>query len=201
MNQPDYIFKVIAIGNNSVGKTSVLNSFVTKRPTTFMEIPTIGIDLHATDVIVRDKKIRLHFWDTAGQEHFRSIIQSFYRGCAGAILVFDVTSWKSFNHLSYWVKEIRRDNPIIPLIMLGNKIDLEDNRVVAKGTAQQFAVENKMAYYEVTARDFSTIGPPMLDLIKNIYDKYIENPSEYLGVRKYNFSNKPKNESKCCSIF
>ena len=201
MNHPDFIFKLIAIGNNSVGKTSILNSFVTKHPTSFSEIPTIGVDLHITDVIVQDKIIRLHFWDTAGQEQFRSIIQNFYRGCAGAILVFDVTSWNSFKHLSYWVKEIREDNPEIPLIMLGNKIDLEDNRVVAKETAQQFANKNKLTYYEVTARDFSTVGSPILDLIKNIYNKYIENPGDYLGVREYSFSSQTKNESKCCIIF
>ena len=66
------------------------------------------MDLHTTDVTIDEKNIRLHFWDTAGQEQFRSIIKNFYRGCAGAVLVYDTTLWSSFSNLSYWVKEIQK---------------------------------------------------------------------------------------------
>jgi len=203
MIRPDFVFKLIAIGNNSVGKTSILNNFVTQTPTDFSNMPTIGVDLHTTDVKIDEKLIRVHFWDTAGQEQFRSIIQHFYRGCAGAILVYDTTFWASFNHLTYWVKEIRKDNPTIPLIMLGNKIDLTDKKVVPSATAQQFADANEITFFEVSACDNNTINPAIMKLISDIYEQYKLNPRACLGVREFssNVLIKNNNESKCCNTF
>jgi small GTP-binding protein len=203
MIRPDFIFKLIAIGNNSVGKTSLLNNFVTKKPTNYSEVPTIGVDLHTTDVTIDNKLIRVHFWDTAGQEQFRSIIKNFYRGCAGAILVYDTTFWSSFNHLAYWVKEIREDNPTIPLIILGNKIDLVDKKAVTSAMAQRFADANDIRFFEVTAHDLNTIEPAIMKLMEDIYEQYKANPRACLGVREYSSPNllNDKNASKCCNVF
>ena len=174
-----------------------------KKITNFSDVQTIGVDLHTTDVTIDEKKIRLHFWDTAGQEQFRSIIKNFYRGCAGAVLVYDTTLWSSFSNLSYWVKEIRNENPGIPLIMLGNKIDLKSKKMVATTTAKKFAEDNNITFCEITARDIHGVEVAIMKLITDVYWRYKNTPGLCLGVREYSLINnlENNNSSKCCNIF
>tara|TARA_B100000902_G_C27135401_1_gene825766 strand:+ start:553 stop:1005 length:453 start_codon:yes stop_codon:yes gene_type:complete len=149
MRKPDYNCKIIAVGENEAGKTSILKCLAHTREFSYTEAPTIGVDLHTTDLKIDDNIFRLNCWDTAGQEQFRAIIRNFYRGCAGALLVFDITSWKSFEQLPLWISEIKDRDPHMQMIILGNKLDINTERIVSKEKAEKFAAENKLSYYIV----------------------------------------------------
>nr|XP_046247008.1 ras-related protein Rab-3C isoform X2 [Scatophagus argus] len=126
----DYMFKLLIIGNSSVGKTSFLfryaddsfsNSFVS----------TVGIDFKVKTVYRNDKRIKLQIWDTAGQERYRTITTAYYRGAMGFILMYDITNEESFNAVQDWATQIKTyswDNAQV--IMVGNKCDMDEERVV-----------------------------------------------------------------------
>jgi Ras-related protein Rab-2A len=99
------------------------------------------------------KKIKLQLWDTAGQESFRSITRSYYRGAQGALLVFDITKRSSFAHLQSWLEEVRRqgtDN--MTVLVVGNKSDLAADREVTREEAEAFARANNLRYIETSAK-------------------------------------------------
>lgn len=134
-----YLFKYIIIGDTGVGKSCLLLQFTDKRFRPDHDL-TIGVEFGARMVDVDKKQIKLQIWDTAGQESFRSITRSYYRGAAGALLVYDVTRRETFNHLSRWLEETRYNaNPEMTIMLIGNKIDLEDKRVVSYEEGQAFA--------------------------------------------------------------
>eukprot|EP00957_Ditylum_brightwellii_P081550 6203956-Ditylum_brightwellii.AAC.1 len=104
-NQHDYLFKILLVGNSSVGKTCLLQQFVDNW---FDEssIPTIGVDFKIRTLEISGKVAKLQIWDTAGQERFRTITTSYYRGAHGAVVVYDVTSRESFEDVKRWFHDI-----------------------------------------------------------------------------------------------
>ena len=114
---------------------------------------TIGVEFGARTVVVDNRPIKLQIWDTAGQESFRSITRSYYRGAAGALLVYDVTRRDSFVHLQKWYEEARaHSSPTIALMLVGNKSDLEQKRVVSTREGEEFARERGMIFLETSAK-------------------------------------------------
>lgn len=106
-------------------------------------------------VNIGGKSTKLQIWDTAGQERFRSVTRSYYRGAAGALLVYDITSRDSFNAVSNWLRDARTlASPNIVILLIGNKKDLEESREVTFVEASQFAQENGMLLYYVTCQYF-----------------------------------------------
>ena len=94
-------------------------------------ITTIGVEFGSKIVPVGGKTVKLQIWDTAGQERFRSVTRSYYRGAAGALLVYDITSRESFNSLKNWLTDARNlASPAIVILLVGNKKDLEEEREV-----------------------------------------------------------------------
>lgn len=104
---------------------------------------TIGVEFGSKIVNIGGKSTKLQIWDTAGQERFRSVTRSYYRGAAGALLVYDITSRDSFNALSNWLRDARTlASPNIVILLVGNKKDMEESREVTFTEASQFAQEN-----------------------------------------------------------
>ncbi|XP_010569061.1 PREDICTED: ras-related protein Rab-14 isoform X2 [Haliaeetus leucocephalus] len=137
-----YIFKYIIIGDMGVGKSCLLHQFTEKK---FMaDCPhTIGVEFGTRIIEVSGQKIKLQIWDTAGQERFRAVTRSYYRGAAGALMVYDITRRSTYNHLSSWLTDARNlTNPNTVIILIGNKADLEAQRDVTYEEAKQFAEEN-----------------------------------------------------------
>ena len=125
----DLLFKLLLIGDSDVGKTSILFG-----PESALGPRTIGIDFKIKTIELHGKKIKLQIWDTAGQERFISITTSYYRGAMGIMLVYDVTNSKSFDNIAKWLRNIQEhSNPDVEKMILGNKCDMEDKRVVSKG--------------------------------------------------------------------
>eukprot|EP00931_Biecheleriopsis_adriatica_P054607 TRINITY_DN32148_c0_g1_i2.p1 TRINITY_DN32148_c0_g1~~TRINITY_DN32148_c0_g1_i2.p1 ORF type:complete len:194 (+),score=31.86 TRINITY_DN32148_c0_g1_i2:32-583(+) len=114
-----YIFKLIVIGDQSVGKTCILLQF-TEKQFRLDHAPTIGVEFAARNVTLDDQTIKLHIWDTAGLENFKALTRSYYRGATGAVLVYDITSRPTFQHVAGWLEQARQNaNPGLVVMLVG----------------------------------------------------------------------------------
>lgn len=134
-------FKILVLGDSNVGKSSLIKSYF-KGAKLKDILPTIGIDFTDMILSVRGTKVRLRVWDTAGQEKFHTFTKQFFRGTQGVLLVYDITNMASFQRLHKWNSTLMEAGLTdISIIVVGNKADLEDLRIVPKETAQQFAIQ------------------------------------------------------------
>ena len=141
----DYLIKLMLIGDSAVGKSSLLLRF---SDDTFdlSGTPTIGIDFKLRTIDLDGKKIKLQLLDTAGQERFRTITTAHYRNAMGILLVFDVTKEDSFKNINDWLRNIEKHTTgTINKLLLGNKCDLEDKRVVSKEQVSPAASSSAIA--------------------------------------------------------
>ena len=123
-------FKIVFLGNQSVGKTSMIHRFIYDSFDDNYQA-TIGIDFMSQKVYVEDKIIVLNLWDTAGQESFKSITKIFYRGAHCIFLAYDITRLETFNNLATWYNEVMaQSEPDVILFLVGNKKDKEEEREV-----------------------------------------------------------------------
>ena len=153
-------YKIAIIGNQHVGKTTILSRY--KYETTDDSYaPTVGIDFLTKNVFLEDKTIRLIMWDTAGQERFKSLIPSYLKNANCVILTYDITEKSSFSALGKWLSDVK-DNVVEGtfIILCGNKIDLNNKRVISKEEGEEFAKENNIAFAETSA----TTGQGIKDL-------------------------------------
>ncbi|MCG3215667.1 MAG: GTP-binding protein [Candidatus Heimdallarchaeota archaeon] len=127
-----YIIKIINIGDYSVGKTSLAVRYTQNRFTSSY-LPTLGVDFHSKNILYdEDTTLRLVLFDTVGQEKLVALRKRYYTGAHGAVVVFDVTRKDSFDHIRKWIEEVEEKCPDIPIIIVGNKTDLIDQRAVTK---------------------------------------------------------------------
>ena len=150
-NKNQISFKIIVIGDSGVGKTSITSQVIRK---SFDEKhnSTIGFEFYTYDVKIEDKIIKLQIWDTCGQELYRSLISNFYKQTSLAILVYSIDSEEYFHSLNNWVNEIKaKANPDILFVLIGNKIDLEDedkeNRKISKEMGDEFCKDNNFSFF------------------------------------------------------
>jgi Ras-related protein Rab-10 len=167
----DVLFKLLLIGDSGVGKTCVLFRFSDDAfNTTF--ISTIGIDFKIKTVELQGKKIKLQIWDTAGQERFHTITTSYYRGAMGIMLVYDITSGKSFDNISKWLRNIEEHaSPGVERMLLGNKCDMDDKRQVTKEQGERIAREHAIPFLETSAKNNINIEEAFMTLTANILKK------------------------------
>jgi len=167
----DLLFKLLLIGDSGVGKTCILFRFSEDAfNTTF--ISTIGIDFKIKTIELRGKKIKLQIWDTAGQERFHTITTSYYRGAMGIMLVYDITNAKSFDNIAKWLRNIdEHANEDVERMILGNKCDMEDKRVVSKERGDGIAKEHNIKFLETSAKTNINIEPAFIQLAEAILDK------------------------------
>jgi len=165
-----YLFKYIVIGDTGVGKSCLLLQFTDKRFQPVHDL-TIGVEFGARMVQVDNKQIKLQIWDTAGQESFRSITRSYYRGAAGALLVYDITRRETFNHLTRWLEEARQNaNPSMVIMLIGNKSDLDHRRQVSKEEGEKFAKENGLIFLEASAKTAANVEEAFINTAQKIYE-------------------------------
>nr|XP_020517002.1 ras-related protein Rab-3B-like [Labrus bergylta] len=148
----DYMFKLLIIGNSSVGKTSFLFRYADDSSAT--PSSARGHRLQGEDVYRNDKRIKLQIWDTAGQERYRTITTAYYRGAMGFILMYDITNEESYNAVQDWATQIKTyswDNAQV--IMVGNKCDMDEERVVPPEKGKHLADQLGFEYYEASAKE------------------------------------------------
>jgi small GTP-binding protein len=202
----DYFSKVLIIGDAYVGKTTFLDSLIGRRHSSSY-VSTIGLDLHIE--LIKSYKgdlVKCHLWDLAGHERFRAITKGYFREATCAILMFDLSDYKSFQSLKTWLDMINnntvREN--IPIILVGSKKD--KRRGVSAEKARIFAYSNNMKYMEITSKNENNAKHVLVELINMFVDK-----TDELGIKKnknnnsslkarYKMCHVDKKDISCCLI-
>ncbi|XP_067931346.1 ras-related protein Rab-3A-like [Watersipora subatra] len=182
----DYMFKLLIIGNSSVGKTSFLFRYADDTFTSAF-VSTVGIDFKVKTVCHKNRRIKLQIWDTAGQERYRTITTAYYRGAMGFLIMYDITSEESFNATQDWCTQISTYSWESPQVLLiGNKCDLAEERVVTKERGYQLANQLGLEFFETSAKDninVSQVFDRLVDMICKRMDEQVEGE---LGSRNTN---------------
>lgn len=165
-----YIFKYIIVGDMGVGKSCVMQRFTEDRFR--KDLPhTIGVEFGTMIVDINGELVKLQVWDTAGQERFRTVTRGYYRGAAGALLVYDVTRKATFAHIGSWLQDVRSNtNPHCVMILVGNKTDLEAEREVSFEEAQKFAEENNLLFLECSALSGENVEQAFLSTARKVHE-------------------------------
>ena len=189
----DYRFKIIIIGNENTGKTSLIKKLTTH---TFDKsyTCTVGVDFALHMVHGNVHKSKLNIWDTAGQERFNGVIKLYYKRCHGVIMMFDLNVRSSFTKLEYWMNEIKKNINEKPFIVLiGNKNDLEIN--VTKEEIDHFCQKYNIEYHELSVKNIS------IDELEDFFKTFTINLKNYSTIYDNEVGTVSINESKkktCC---
>ena len=154
----DYLFKILIIGDSSVGKTSIMNRY-TSEMYNDEHISTVGVDFKIKLLKIDGFTIKLHIWDTAGQERFRAITKSYYKSADAFIFVYDVSNMESFENIRIWLKEVNNSSANNEYkVLVGNKTDLEYERQVGTIDGQNLAKDNGMSWSEASVKNGQNIN-------------------------------------------
>jgi len=169
----DLQIKLLMIGDSGVGKTCLLLRYANDSfSPTF--ITTIGIDFKIKNVDLDSRRIKLQIWDTAGQERFRTITTSYFRGAQGILLVYDVTDRDSFNSIRNWVAQIQQHADVnVNKILVGNKCDMQGERLVSLEEGQALAAEYGIAFFETSAKADINVEKAFITIAREVKDRLI----------------------------
>ena len=199
----DYIFKIVLIGDTSVGKSCLLTRFADDQ---FSEsyVTTIGVDFRFKTMIVCDKITKVQVWDTAGQERYRSITNAYYRGAEAIMIVFDVTNKDSFTHIQDWMEEIIKYTGKDVVIIVGaNKSDLND-RNVKKEEMEEFSKKKGIKIFECSAKTGDGVENAFKYMVETLIKKNDKTSKEKNNgnnskLKTNEEKNKNVTKKKCCS--
>ena len=199
--------KILLIGDSSVGKSSILLKYIEDK---FSEnyVSTIGIEYKIKTLIINGKKVLLRIWDTSGQERYRSITQNFYRNANGILFIFDITNKETFENIKNWIIDSDSEDNQVIKVLVGNKIDIDENRKIDNDIIQKYAEKKGMKYYETSAKEGINIDLVFRKIAELILSKSEEEEGkeeEYHphNPRKDSFnlsidSSEPKKKKQCC---
>ena len=154
----NYKIKIIVVGDSGVGKTNLINRFATDKFDTNSKA-TIGVEFVYKTLKIGKEVIKVEVWDTAGQERYRSITSSYYKGARGAIIVYDITNDDSFHNVESWMNEVvKKGKKDIQFLLLGNKSDLVNDRLVSEEKGIEKARELNMRLFEASALDKTNVN-------------------------------------------
>jgi len=211
--QYDLSFKIIVIGDSGVGKSCLTNRATTNL---FEDTynATVGFEFLSFNVKIDEKVIKLQIWDTCGQELYRSLITNFYRNSSLAIIVYAINSKDSFEDIEMWLRELRtHSNPDAKVFLIGNKLDLENERKITKEQGETFAKNNKLnLFIEASAKTGFNSKKIFIKAAKMLYDEHlkykdvenkveIDGDSDIIAKKKDNMKldeNKKKDKGGCC---
>ena len=168
------VYSIAILGESTVGKTKILETYL-KRQLDCSNIQTIGIEQYKKQVQLEDgETINIKFWDTAGQERYKSLALNIIRQCQGIILVYAINYKYSFTKIKDWIEGIDKyiDRKFTPLILIGNKIDLEDERDVSKEEGLNLAESLNVKFFETSAITKENIDEAFQEIINSTYNSY-----------------------------
>ena len=200
----DKTCQILLLGDMAVGKTCLINRYTNG---VFKEeyISTVGFDYYTKQEEINNKTVQVKLWDTAGQERFKTLTPSFLRNAEGVIIVFDVTSQDSFDNVKGWINSIKSNigENVIPIIIVGNKIDMENLREISKEDGNKIVSENGFKYFETSAKTGKGVDEAFKELVNQILDIQDKNDDEKVDERpsvKIHKDNNKDNQKKkgCC---
>ena len=208
----DYKIKIVVIGDSGVGKTNLIKRFISG---TFDQNTkaTVGVEFISKSYKINKHIFKIELWDTAGQERYKSITSVYYKGSKGALIVYDVTSKTSFDNIGKWISEIRdKTSKDIPLVLVGNKIDLMQYREVSNDQAMNKAKLIGMPIMETSALDSTNVKEAFYDLLKEIYifvrnknnnndDGKNYNDKDKEGIKIDTCERDKEKKGGCCLVF
>lgn len=162
-------FKVVLLGESGVGKSSLVLRLV-KDEWMSSQHSTVGASFFRHAVNVNGQPVNFDIWDTAGQERYKSLASMYYRGAAAALVVYDITNMDSFERARYWIQQLIANSPETIVVLVGNKIDKESERMVPREEAKRLATESSLFPYEASAKD----GTRVVDIFRDIAAKLVE---------------------------
>ena len=197
-----YIFRICLLGDSSVGKTSLITRYANG---IFKEeyLATIGLDYYTKEEMINNQNVLIQLWDTAGQERFKALTPNYFKNAEGVILVYDVTNSESFENLKYWIGSIKSnlgENNLLPIIIIGNKIDMDDMRDINKEDAEKFSKENDYKYFEASAKTGEGVDDAIRQLVNLVLNqRNNDEPKEERNSVQIS-GNKGNNQKKkgCC---
>ena len=184
----DYLLKYIIIGDAAVGKSNLLLRFAQNDFKAEYQL-TIGVEFGAKNIDINNKKLRLQIWDTAGQENYRSITRAYYKNSACALLVYDISNRESFEHISNWIEDCLAQSPkSVFMVLVGNKSDLTEERKVTYQEGEEMAKNNKIMFFETSAKTGENVDKIFEDSAKEIYNRinqgYYDLESDVCGIKR-----------------
>ena len=209
--QYDLSFKVIVIGDSGVGKSCLTNK-ATNNVFEDSYNATVGFEFFTFNIKMFNKIIKLQIWDTCGQELYRSLITNFYRNSSLAIIVYAINSKTSFDSIEMWLKELRtHSNPDAKVFLIGNKVDLEKERVISKEEGEKFKENNKLnLFMEASAKSGLNAQNIFVQAAYALYQDYLKYKGQEQSVKsevtvktmelstKKIEKDKKKNTGGCC---
>ena len=194
----DNTIKLLLIGDSSVGKTNFVFRFVDNRFQT-VHLTTIGFDFKSKIVTLPNSKktLKLQIWDTAGQERYMSLNQNLFLKVHGVILMYDISNRESFDHLTKWLDLIKDAINDIPIVLVGNKIDKEEERLVSYNEGEQLAKELNISFFESSGKENKNVKEPFYSLCEEIINKM---KNERTSTNNFSINNQKEKEKKkkCC---
>ncbi len=167
----DYTFKVLMLGEASVGKTTLTHKYIRG---VFVDNPrlTIGVDFFSKKIRIDEKKISLQIWDFGGEERFRFLLPTYTKGSNAAFFLYDITSKKSLDSIGDWLSIVRENAGAIPIILIGSKLDLEEHRQVSYEYAEKVSEKYALAdHIEVSAKTGENIDESFKLMVKNLLNR------------------------------
>ena len=178
--QYDISFKIIVIGDSSVGKSCLTAQAVRNNFVEFYQA-TVGFEFLTFNLRINSKVGKLQIWDTCGQEVYKSLISNFYRNCSLALIVYAINNRNTFEHAENWLNDLKnQSNPNVRVFLIGNKSDLENDRVVSKEEAYKFKEEKKLdLFLETSAKTGNNVRNAMVEAAKILYKDHLKAKENY----------------------
>lgn len=190
--------KLLMLGDSGVGKSSIICQFAEN---TFNGnlISTVGVDFKVRKLLHKGKHLVLRIWDTAGQEQFKTITRTYYRGAMGVVLVYDVTDIRTFQHIAYWIRNIQQyASPSVARILVANKVDLTAERQVTTEMGELLAKQIGIPYYECSAKDSVKVDAAFHGLADCILESLKQEQLSAAESSGVNLDQKNESKGKCC---
>ena len=206
--QYDLSFKLIFIGDSSVGKSCLTTKAVKNNFEEYYQA-TVGFEFLTFNMKVNDKVVKLQIWDTCGQEIYKSLISNFYRNSSLAVLVYAIDNKESFTHVENWLNDLKSQaNEDVRIFLVGNKSDLEEDRKVSKEEGEKYKLDQHLdLFMETSAKTGQNARNILVEAAKILYNDYLkfdenninkpDKPGKKQGVELIS-KNKKKEGKKCC---
>ena len=174
MTDFDYTFKVMMLGDASVGKTSLTIRYISGFFLEDLKL-TIGVDFYSKNILFRESRVKLQIWDFGGEERFRFLLSQYCKGANAAFFLYDITNARTLDHLSTWTELIRKHAGHIPIMLIGSKMDLAEFRAVERDEGIRTAKNHNLsAFIELSSKTGQNVEEAFIKMAEILFETYGE---------------------------